>query len=86
MADVRIKNTNDGEVVEIDKKDITDAIKSYDVFSKKGEGTEMMIEVDVDPIIEYEEADLKWKLNLPDETSIRKAIYQKLKNEFEGDE
>ena len=86
MANVKITKTVDGDTVEIDGVDITNAVKAYSVYDSNGSVPEVMIDIDAGPEIVYDGAELKWKFELPDEKMIRKALYQKLKIEFEVSE
>ena len=83
MATVRIQDGGENRSIEIDGTEVSNYIKEYNADAKTGTTPVILMEVDAETEIIFENTEIRWKFNFPDEVKIRRAMYQNLKNEFE---
>ena len=83
MATVRIQDGGGNRSIEIDGTEVSQYVKQYNADAKTGTTPVILMEVDAETEIIFENAEIRWKFNFPDEVKIRRAMYQNLKNEFE---
>jgi len=83
MATVRIQDGTADKSIKIDGTEIGQYVTEYNADAKSGTTPMILMEVDAGTEIVFENAEIRWKFNFPDEVKIRQAMYQNLKNEFE---
>ena len=83
MATVRIQDGGENKSIKIDGTEVSNYIKEYNADAKTGTTPVILMEVDAETEIIFENTEIRWKFNFPDEVKIRRAMYQTLKNEFE---
>lgn len=83
MATVRIQDGGENRSIMLDGTEVSNYIKEYNADANTGTTPMILMEVDAETEIIFENAEIRWKFNFPDEVKIRKAMYQNLKNEFE---
>ena len=83
MATVRIQDGTAEKSIKIDGTEIGQYITEYNADAKTGTTPVILMEVDAETEIIFENTEIRWKFNFPDEVKIRQAMYQNLKNEFE---
>ena len=83
MATVRIQDGGENRSIMLDGTEVSNYIKEYNADAKTGTTPMILMEVDAETEIIFENAEIRWKFNFPDEVKIRRAMYQNLKNEFE---
>ena len=83
MATVRIQDGGATRSITIDGTEVSQYVTEYNADAKTGTTPILLMEVDAGTEIVFENAEVKWKFNFPDEVKIRRAMYQTLKNEFE---
>ena len=83
MATVRIQDGGENRSIEIDGTEVSHYVKQYNADAETGINPMLLMEIDAGTEIIFENAEIKWKFNFPEEVKIRKAMYQTLKNEFE---
>ena len=83
MATVAIQDGGGTRSITIDDTEVSQYVKEYNADAKTGTTPVILMEVDADTEIVFENAEIRWKFNFPEEVKIRRAMYQTLKNEFE---
>ena len=83
MATVAIQDGGETKSIKIDGVEVSQYVTEYNADAKTGTTPTILIEVDAGTEIVFENAEIRWKFNFPDEVKIRQAMYQKLKQEFE---
>lgn len=83
MATVRIKDGGENRSIMLDGTEVSNYIKEYNADANTGKTPMILMEVDAETEIIFENTEIRWKFNFPDEVKIRQAMYQNLKNEFE---
>jgi len=83
MATVAIQDGGETRSIKIDGVEVSQYVTEYNADAKTGTTPILLMEVDAGTEIVFENAEVKWKFNFPDEVKIRRAMYQTLKNEFE---
>ena len=83
MATVRIQDGGATRSITIDGTEVSQYVTEYNADAKTGTTPMILMEVDADTEIIFENTEIRWKFNFPDEVKIRRAMYQTLKNEFE---
>jgi len=68
----------------IDGEDITNWVYEYRIIQNGTSPPEIDISMNLEPVVELDDANIGWRINLPEERVLRKAIYDRLKDEFEG--
>ena len=86
MATVRIQDGGETRSITLDGTEVSDYITEYNADAKTDTTPMILMEVDAETEIIFEDAEIRWKFNFPDEVKIRQAMYQTLKNEFEVSE
>jgi len=82
---IEILEENGEKLIRLDGTDITEYVKAYSIGVETGDPPDVKLDIDAGPEIVFEDSQIKWNIQFPDEKNLRKAMYQKLKNEFEGD-
>ena len=87
MATVEIREENGRGQMYVGRSNITDWITGYKI-TPRGDGTpKLELEMDVNTAVEITSDDqVKYSIKMPDNTNLRRAIYEKLKQEFEVSE
>jgi len=83
---LELKKQDDRTEIKVDDQDITDWVQRCVLTAGKGYEPQANIEVDMEPVVELDSTDVRWRLNLPEEKVLRKAIYEQLRREFEEEE
>jgi hypothetical protein len=83
MATVRIQDGGDTKSITIDGTEVSQYVTEYNADAKTDTTPILLMEVDAGTEIVFENAEIRWKFNFPEEEKIRRAMYQTLKNEFE---
>ena len=83
MATVAIQDGGETRSIKIDGVEVSQYVTEYNADAKTGTTPMILMEVDAGTEIVFENAEVKWKFNFPDEVKIRQAMYQTLKQEFE---
>ena len=86
MATVTINDGGETRSIKIDGTEVGQYVKEYNADAKTGTTPMLLMEVDAETEIIFENSEVRWKFNFPDEVKIRQAMYQTLKNEFEVSE
>ena len=83
MATVKINDGGTTRSIMIDGVEVSQYVTEYNADAKTDTTPMLLMEVDAGTEIVFENAEIRWKFNFPDEVKIRQAMYQTLKNEFE---
>lgn len=82
---IEILEEDGDKIIKLDGIDITEYVMDYSIGVETGDPPDVKLDIDAGPEIVFEDSEIKWNIEFPDEKNLRKAMYQKLKNEFEGD-
>ena len=83
MATVAIQDGGETRSIKIDGVEVSQYVTEYNADAKTDTTPMLLMEVDAGTEIVFENAEIRWKFNFPEEEKIRRAMYQTLKNEFE---
>ena len=83
MATVAIQDGGETRSIKIDGVEVSQYVTEYNADAKTDTTPMLLMEVDAGTEIVFENAEIRWKFNFPDEVKIRQAMYQNLKQEFE---
>ena len=83
MATVAIQDGGETRSIKIDGVEVSQYVTEYNADTKTGTTPTILMEVDAETEIIFENAEIGWKFNFPEEVKIRRAMYQTLKQEFE---
>ena len=87
MATVEIKEENGTGQMYVGEANITEWITGYKITPRANGTPLLQLDMDVNTAVEITTDDqVRYSLKLPDNSNLRRAIYNKLKEEFEVSE